>query len=189
VVLAAGGSTRLGRPKQLLELRGEPLVRRAARIAAEAGYDPVVVVLGAEAEAVAGALGPPWHAVANPRWGSGAASSVRAGLEALQALRPGVEGVLLLACDQPLLEPRHLAALAAALGPGRAIAASRYAGTLGVPALFARELFGELLALAGERGARGVVARDPRRVAAVDLPEAARDVDTEEDWAALPGRG
>lgn len=189
VVLAAGGSTRLGRPKQLLELDGEPLVRRAARIAAEAGYDPVVVVVGAEGEAVTRALGGAFLAVTNPDWSAGAASSIRRGLEALRTLRPGVGGALIVTCDQPLVEARHLAALAAALGPDRQIAASRYAGTLGVPALFARAVFGELLALTGEAGAKRVVLRDPERVASVELPEAGRDVDTEADWRALRGPG
>lgn len=189
VVLAAGGSTRLGRPKQLLDLNGEPLVRRAARIAAEAGFDPVVVVVGAEGEAVTRALGGAFVAVTNPDWSTGAASSIRRGLEALLALRPGVAGALVVTCDQPLVEARHLTALASALGPDRSIAASRYAGTLGVPALFARTVFGELLALTGEPGAKPVIMRDTRRVASVELPEAERDVDTEADWRAIGGPG
>jgi molybdenum cofactor cytidylyltransferase len=185
VVLAAGGSTRLGRPKQLLELDGEPLVRRAARRASEAGFDPVVVVVGAEGEAVARALGEAFVAVRNPRWSTGAASSIRRGVEALCAARPDVDGALLVTCDQPLVEARHLVALRAALGPDQLIAASRYAGTLGVPALFSRAVFGELFALTGESGAKRVVMRDLRRVAEVELPEAGRDVDTEADWRAL----
>lgn len=191
VVLAAGGSRRLGRPKQLLELRGEPLVRRAARIAAEAGFAPVIVVVGAEADAVGAALaGGSFAVVANEGWESGVASSIRRGIEALRAMRGDVEGALLATCDQPLVGPGHLAALAAAASSGaKAIAASSYGGTVGVPALFSRAIFDELLALEGDRGAKRVIARDEGRVACVEVPEGERDVDTEADWSALVERG
>ncbi len=190
VVLAAGGSTRLGTPKQLLALRGEPLVRRAARVAAEAGFSPVIVVVGAEAEDVEEALAGGAFVVAkNPDWRSGVASSIRRGIEALSALRPDVDGALLATCDQPLVEARHLATLATALDEAHAIAASSYAGTVGVPALFSRALFGELLALEGEHGAKRVVTREPGRVVRVELPEGECDIDTEAEWRALRGRG
>lgn len=191
VVLAAGGSTRLGRPKQLLELSGEALVRRAARVAAEAGYAPVVVVVGAAATEVGAALsGGPFEVVTNPDWRTGVASSIRHGLEALTARRGDAEGVLLVTCDQPLVEAAHLAALAAALRDGvYAIAASSYGGTVGVPALFSRAVFDELRALEGEHGAKRVVTRDPGRVVTVALLGGECDIDTEADWSALLGKG
>lgn len=189
VVLAAGGSARLGRPKQLLLRDGEPLVRRAARLAAEAGYAPVIVVVGAAAGEVAASLaGGGFEVVTNPGWRSGVASSIRRGLDALAARRPDAAGVLLATCDQPLVQAAHLAALAAALG-AHEIAASAYGGTVGVPALFARSVLGELRALEGEQGAKPVVLRDPARVVTVALPGGERDVDTEADWRALDGRG
>lgn len=189
VILAAGGSTRLGRPKQLLELGGESLVRRAARAAAEAGYAPVMVVVGAAAAEVGAALAEgPFEVVENPEWRSGVASSIRRGLAAVLALRPEVSGVLLAVCDQPRVGAAHLAALAAALDDGaHAIVASSYAGTLGVPALFERATFGELEALVGDQGAKPVVTREPGRVAAVPLPGGEWDVDTEADWRDAPG--
>ncbi len=189
VILAAGGSTRLGRPKQLLELDGEPLVRRAARAAAEAGYAPVVVVVGAAAAEVGAALAEgPFEVVENPGWRAGVASSIRRGLAAVLALRPDVSGVLLAVCDQPRVGAAHLAALAAVLDDGvHSIAASSYAGTLGVPALFERATFGELEALVGDQGAKPVVTREPGRVAAVPLPGGEWDVDTEVDWRDAPG--
>ena len=159
VVLAAGASTRLGRPKQLLELSGEPLVRRAARTAAEArlrarwwwwwarrGPGPRRAV----GRAVRGRDQPGLQA-------RGAASSVRRGLETLLTLRPQVDGVLLTTCDQPLVEARHLAALAAALEDGlHPIAASSYGETVGVPALFSRVVFD------GAPRARGRARREAR---------------------------
>ena len=189
VVLAAGAASRLGRPKQLLELSGEPLVRRAARTAAEAGYAPVVVVVGAAEDQVRVALsGVPFVVATNPAFGTGAASSVRCGLETLLTLRPEVDGVLLTTCDQPLVEARHLAALSAAMEDGlHPIAASSYGETVGVPALFSRVVFDELRALEGEHGAKRVIVQDPARVVSIALPEGARDVDTEADWSALRG--
>lgn len=190
VILAAGGSTRLGRPKQRLELDGEPLVRRAARAAAEAGYAPVVVVVGAAAAEVSAALaGGGFEVIENPDWRAGVAGSIRRGLAATLERRPEADGVLLAVCDQPAVGAAHLAALAAALADGaHAIAASSYAGTLGVPALFARSTFGELEALEGDHGAKRVVTREPGRVVAVALPGGEWDIDTEADWSAPPAR-
>ncbi|HTN54057.1 MAG TPA: NTP transferase domain-containing protein [Anaeromyxobacter sp.] len=182
IVLAAGGSARLGRPKQLLVFRGEPLVRRAARSAVEAGLWPVVVVVGASCEGVRGALaGLPVATARNPAFDAGVAGSIRCGLARLAECAPGAPAVFLLACDQPLVEPAHLAALAeAARAAARPIAAPAAGG---LPALFAAALFPELLALAGDTGAEALAARDPGRVAPVPLPAAALDVDTAEDWA------
>ncbi len=189
MILAAGGSARLGRPKQLLELHGEPLVRRAARAATAAGFSPVVVVTGAASAEVGAALaGEPVAVVENPDWRAGVAGSIRRGLAAVLALRPDARGVLLAVCDQPRVDAAHLASLAAALADGaHVIAASSYAGTVGVPALFERATFGELEALAGDQGAKPVVTRAPDRVAAVPLPGGEWDVDTEADWSAPPG--
>jgi molybdenum cofactor cytidylyltransferase len=184
IVLAAGSSRRLGRPKQLLPFRGEPLVRRAARAAVEAGLWPVVVVVGDRADEVRGALaGLPIVTVANPAVIDGLAGSIRLGLLRLAECAPGAAGAVLLACDQPAVEAGHLAALAAAASAeGKPVAASAYGGTLGVPALFAAYLFPELRALTGDC-ARPLLARDAARVASVPLPLGDLDVDTPEDWA------
>lgn len=184
VVLAAGKSLRLGQPKQLLVLDGEPLVRRAARAAVEAGLWPVVVVVGDHADEVRGALaGLPVATVANAQYASGMASSLRRGLARLAECAPDAAGVVVLTCDQPRVTARHVEALAAASRQGgKPIAASSYAGALGVPALFAAAVFPELHALEGDQGARGVIGRDPARVCAVPLEGGELDVDTPEDW-------
>ena len=109
VVLAAGGSTRLGRPKQLLTRDGETLVHRAARLALESGAARVLVVVGAHADEVRAAVAAlPVECLANPAWSSGMASSLRLAAEAL-ASHDGA--TLLLVCDQPALEVAHLHAL------------------------------------------------------------------------------
>jgi molybdenum cofactor cytidylyltransferase len=184
VVLAAGASRRLGSPKQLLSWHGEPLVRRAARCATDAGLWPVVVVLGARADEVRAVLaGMPVATITNPAFAEGLGGSIRLGLHRMRVCAPEVKGAVFLACDQPLVEPTHLIALVeAARAAGRPIAASSYGGALGVPALFAASMFPELLKLPGDAGARRVIAREPARVAAVAFPGGEIDVDTPDDW-------
>ncbi len=182
VVLAAGGSRRLGQPKQLVLWKGEALVRRAARLALEAGCRPVRVVLGAEAEACRQALaGLDVEPILNPAWGEGMASSLRAGI---RQLPEEAEAILLLACDQPHLEVSHLAGLLAvqAAGP-EATVASAYGGVRGVPALFPRRRLPELAALEGDRGARALLAGP--EVREVPFPGGAFDLDAPEDLERL----
>ncbi|CAM3767445.1 nucleotidyltransferase family protein [Corallococcus sp. ZKHCc1 1396] len=182
VLLAAGASSRLGQPKQLLIHEGVPLVRRAAQAALGAG--PVVVVLGARREAVAAELeGLRVRCVDNPDWARGQGSSLQAGL---RALPPDVDGMLVMLCDQLRVEAAHLRALVATFERTRApIVASAYAGTRGVPALFSRAVFDELAALPPAEGARGLIARDPSRVVEVALAGGEEDVDTARDLSRL----
>lgn len=182
LVLAAGASSRMGRPKALLEIGGRTLVARAADAAREAGLAPVIVVLGSDAAALRESLrGARAALVENAAWATGMASSIRCGVAALPE---EAEAVVLLPCDQPAVSADLLARLVALRRErGLPMAACRYAGALGPPALFARERFGELLALGGDEGARGLLRRAPESVAVLDFPEGAFDVDTPEDWA------
>jgi molybdenum cofactor cytidylyltransferase len=170
VILAAGASRRLGRPKQLVEHDGETLVHRAARIALTT-CDPVAIVAGAISltDAVEDL---PVAIVNNVFWAEGMASSIRAGI----AWAAAEEAALLLTCDQLLLDSTHLRALIRAWDGGR-LAASRYDGVLGVPAIFPRAYFPVLLALQGERGAQPLLAP----AVPVDWPDGARDLDTSSD--------
>ena len=179
IVLAAGRSTRLGRPKQLVLYRGEPLLRRAAALALSLGARPVVVVLGFAAQPCREALcSLPVIFIENPEYASGMAGTLRLGLEALPSNPP--ERLLLLVADQPLLTAGGLQQLLDAPG---SVAAARYNGHLGVPAIFAREHFSALASLAGDQGARSLLRCLP--VTPVDMPEAAVDVDTPEALTAL----
>ena len=187
VVLAAGGSTRLGSPKQLLEYGGRSLLRRAAEAALGAGCRPVVVVLGSSAEGLKNQLaGLEAHVVVNPAWGRGMGTSVRLGIETLDALAPGVDGALLTLCDQPLVGPGALASLLDAFRhadpPGAVIAAALYDGTTGVPAVFGRAHFDELRAVPDGAGAKPVLSRHRLSVIQVPMPEAAADIDTREQY-------
>jgi len=175
-VLAAGGSARLGRPKQLEEVRGERLLERAVRVAAEAGFDPVVAVLGAAAKRISEEcdLRRSW-VVVNPGWAEGMGSSVRAGVELVESFRE-VTGAVLMTCDMPAVTAEHLRALADA---GEEVVASKYAERRGVPAYFARGRFAELRELRGDVGARELL----RGAKVVELPGGEVDVDTAEDLA------
>jgi molybdenum cofactor cytidylyltransferase len=184
IVLAAGCSRRLGTCKQLLLLEGEPLVRRAARAAVEAGLWPVVVVVGDRAEEVRAALaGLPVVTVANAAFAQGLAGSIRLGLQRLAECAPASRGVAVLACDQPAVDAGHLRALAAARRDEALLAASGYAGSNGLPALFPAALFPELRALDGDAGCADVLARHAEQVVPVPLAGGELDVDSPEDWA------
>lgn len=182
IVLAAGGSARLGTPKQLLPYGGRTLLRHAAETAVAAGAAHVVIVLGAEVERTRGELaGLEVRAVENARWAEGLSTSLRAGLDALEAFGH-LDAALFTTCDQPRVTPEILRALLAAYGAARPpLVACAYAGAAGVPALFDRSLFASLRALAGDAGARSVIARHRARAVLVPFPDAALDVDTAED--------
>jgi molybdenum cofactor cytidylyltransferase len=185
ILLAAGGSSRMGAVKQLLEAGGKPMVARAVDAALGSGASPVVVVLGAHAEAVGAAIaGRPVVAAHNAQWEEGMASSIRAGLAAALAADPSLGAVLLAPCDQPALTAdviRLLASLHRATGR---TSAAHYHGRNGAPAVFGRESFGVLMALKGDEGARRLLNSDAERVAAIDLPELGADIDTPADFAA-----
>jgi len=183
IVLAAGGSTRLGQPKQLVRFGGRALVRHAAEVALDSGCAPVVLVLGAEAEACATELrGLPVRLAFNADWRSGMAGSLRTGLDALAESDAALAAALLCLCDQPHVSSETLRAIVAAhRADGARIVASEYAGTLGAPALFHASLFEELRALRGDEGARRLFARFPSEVVSIPHAAAALDLDTPAD--------
>jgi len=178
VVLAAGLSTRLGRPKQTIEIDGETLVQRAVRTAAEAGLSPVIaVILDASLIDSLQKLGA--AVLLNRRTYEGLSSSIAVGVGAVKA--QGADGVVLMACDQPSLTADHVRALCA--NP-QSVCGSGYAGKVGIPAYFPASTFDSLLALQGDTGARELL-RDARSVPAEDL---SFDIDTEEDIARLTAK-
>jgi molybdenum cofactor cytidylyltransferase len=186
ILLAAGSSTRMGRPKQLLSYRGTTLLRHAALIALETGFGPVVVVLGAEANRCRTEIADlPVHAVVNDSWQEGMGTSIRAGIAQLIFLAPALEAVLIVLHDQPMINAAKLRELAAARVPQHCAVAAAYGGTLGAPALFTRELFDELAALDGNQGARRILDVHRDRVSRMEMPEALQDIDTPADYERL----
>jgi molybdenum cofactor cytidylyltransferase len=189
IVLAAGLSRRMGRPKLLLPLGdGKPLVRLAVERVLAARLDSVVVVLGAEADAVAAALADlPVRTIVNPRHVEGQSTSLRAGVD---ALGPGMEAAVVALGDQPLPDPTLIARLVETFREtGRPIVVPRYLDGRGNPVLFSAAVFDELRAVGGDQGGRSVIARDPGRVAEV-LVDATMpaDVDTPDDYTRLLGQ-
>lgn len=190
IILAAGPSSRMGTPKQLLRFEGKPLVVRAVEAALAGSAWPVVVVLGANAEAVRPVLARlPVLVAENPAWPEGMAASLRTGVITLGQFSRSLDAALIAVCDQPAFSAEVIARLLAAQREtGRSIVAASYSGRRGVPALFLHEHFSTLTALTGEEGARALLNEDSGKVAAVDLPELALDVDTPSDYAALTQR-
>jgi molybdenum cofactor cytidylyltransferase len=180
VVLAAGGSSRLGEPKQLLAFaNGETLVHSAARAAREGGCKKVCVVTGASHDRVAQAvfdLRP--IVIRNRNWSRGIGGSIRLGVSRL----PDVSAIVFLTCDQPGLDAEIIRALIARHEEtGRAIVASRYANALGTPALFERSCFAALQNLPDESGAKSLIETEPSQVAQIDFPAGALDLDSPAD--------
>jgi molybdenum cofactor cytidylyltransferase len=172
IVLAAGASLRLGSPKQLIRLGGETLLERAVRVAFEARLDPIYGVVSADL-----ALETALHRmipVINQDSMEGMASSIRCGVLALKNADAPLSGVIILACDQPAVTVHHLKQLA--LG-GHAMLASAYAEKKGIPAYFPAAMFGELLTLRGDMGARQLL----KSAKALDLRGGELDIDTIED--------
>ena len=179
-ILAAGSSSRLGRPKQLVPVGGEPLVRRTARIALASPCAEIAVVLGAATDDVARALdGLSVALLPNPAWSEGVASSIRTA--AAWARARSASAVLLLVCDQPRLSAEHLGALLAEHARTGGSVGSRYRDIVGVPAVFPARSFDALARLTGDRGARALLGD----AAAIPWEDGAIDVDSEADIAAL----
>ena len=182
IVLAAGNSSRMGAPKQLLPYRGQPLVRHAAEIALASGCSPVVIVLGARAGDIAPALaGLPVEVVVNARWEEGIGASIQAGLDTL--LGRDLAGVVLALADQPLVTAATLERLVEGhRTSAKPIVAARYAGTAGLPVHFERSYFSKLFSLAPDQGCTGLILGNRADALLLDCPEAEAGVDTPEDW-------
>jgi len=175
VVLAAGGSTRLGRPKQLIVFNGETLVERVIRIAAEAGLTPIIAVVVAYPE-LANRLQTDQKCTTifclrQPT--EGISHSIKLGI--VQARRYYAAGAILLTCDQVAVTPEHLQALCA---EPDAPCGSAYAGRIGVPAYFPGSSFDALMVLDGDTGARELL----RGARSVPNEALSLDIDTEEDF-------
>jgi molybdenum cofactor cytidylyltransferase len=184
ILLAAGGSSRLGRPKQLLPWGTTTLLHRAAMTAVETGLAPVIVVLGAESERCRREVESlPVKIAVNESWSEGMGSSLRVGVEALEKALPEADGALVMLNDQPRIAAATLQRLVELWQWSRkAAAAGFYGDRVGVPAVFGRALFAELKALPGAEGARGILERYADQLAKMEMPEALDDIDSAEDY-------
>lgn len=191
IILAAGGSNRMGRPKQLLEFRGKSLLKNALDSALKSKCESIAVVLGANSESVQNELyGTDHQIVFNDKWDAGMGSSIKMGLAALINKDPKIRAVVICVCDQPFLTAEIIDDLIDEHSRSKPlIAASEYAGTLGVPALFDRELFREISEMDDKKGAKQIIEKFRSKAVSVPFPKGDIDIDTPEDYSRLPGAG
>ena len=189
ILLAAGSSSRLGRPKQLLSYDGQTLLQHTVQVASASNAHPVVVVLGANAEMIRDHIKDlDVVLVDNPDWQEGMASSIRSGINSFTEFAPDTEGIILMVCDQPHVTSSLLNEIITAhKRTGKPIVASSYEATFGPPVFFHRSLFDELLQLKGDIGARSIVRQHTDEVEVTPFPEGVFDIDTEADFKKLSG--
>ena len=184
IILAAGGSSRLGRPKQQLPFKTSTLLQHASHVALDSDCKPVVVVLGASAEESKKDLeNVPVEIMVNDLWQEGMSSSIKVGLSRLLEISPDTDGVILMVCDQPYVTPHLIRKMIKAwLQSGKGILACTYSGTMGTPALFAKDYFQDLQSLQGPDGAKKVLLAYQSFVNLIPFPLGQVDIDTPEDY-------
>lgn len=188
IILAAGESGRLGKPKQNLLYQGQTLLQQAINHALNSHCKPVMVILGAYSDIIQ----PPIQdesitIVHNPDWHEGMASSIRLGVSALQQIS-GVNQALIMLCDQPFVDTTILNSILQTKQASRkGIVACAYNNTLGAPVLFGKQYFPELMELKGHDGAKKLLAVHHDDIAPVLFPLGAVDIDTMDDYKALEG--
>lgn len=190
ILLAAGSSSRLGQPKQLVEHEGVPLLLKSTLTALGAKYAHVAVVLGADAHVHKKIIAHlAVEIITNHEWEKGMGSSIKAGLRQVIKSRPETEAVVVMVCDQPLLTSAHLTSLLLLhKKTSSPIVASRYEKAIGVPALFDRSLFSKLLEIKDQQGAKAIIESHAGTIEFIDWPEGRIDIDTPEDLEKLNDR-
>jgi xanthine dehydrogenase YagT iron-sulfur-binding subunit len=187
LILAAGNSSRLGRPKQLLEFNGTTLIGHITDQALAAATAVVLVIEGAVSLKQA-LSGRDINILSNPRWPEGMASGIALGVATLKPLN--LDTLIITGCDQPAVTTALFRRLIdTRRSTGKGMIASAYAGITGTPALFTRNYFDDLQSLTGHKGARSLLQTYSDDLAVIDFPEGAFDVDTETDAAKLPAKG
>ena len=184
ILIAAGESKRLGRPKQLLPFRGMALLRYAAGVALEAGTGPVAVVLGANSEECREVLeGLSVRVAMNALWREGMGTSIAKGMEEL--CMEQLDSVIVMLCDQPAVTPETLRQLTMQQrATGKPVVASIYGDVTGPPVLFTSAFFSRLRSLRGSQGAKSLFGEETQ-VATVPLPNGQLDVDEPADVETL----
>lgn len=187
IILAAGSSSRLGQPKQLLKYHGKSLLQNAIDAAVNADADDVIIVLGANAEQVSKEIDKVKAVtIINSEWEEGMASSIRNGLNELLFISPSTDAVILMVCDQPYVSSNLINDLIKTQKEtGKPIVTCDYGETIGPPALFDKSLFHELMKLKGDAGARKIIQHHKNDVAMVSFTKGRIDIDTEEDYGRL----
>jgi molybdenum cofactor cytidylyltransferase len=184
ILLAAGSSRRLGQSKQLLKIKDISLLEQTTRTALLADASTVLVVLGSNAIGHRKVIeNLPVKIIQNPDWRNGMGSSLKAGLNDLLQTSPAPDAAIIMVCDQPLLDVKHLLKLVAIFkDKGSEIVASRYANTLGVPVLFSKNTFETLVHIDDAHGAKKIIQQHQGTIEAIDFEAGSVDLDTPEDF-------
>lgn len=187
VILAAGNSSRLGEPKQLLQFQGKSLIRHITEAAVEIVGGNVIVVTGSNSELIEQELeGLPCRLAFNAEWPEGMSASIKTGVHALESHDPHIKGTILAVSDQPFVSTETFLALIQIFEEtGKGIIASQYSDSLGTPAFFAASYFPTLLQLTGAEGAKKLFKRYADNVSAYPFPQGSIDIDTQEDYKRL----
>jgi molybdenum cofactor cytidylyltransferase len=187
VILAAGSSSRLGRPKQLVEYKNKTLLQHVIDSINPFHFNPKVLVLGANAGQIREAI----HlnnvtVLDNDNWSEGIASSIRLGVTKSIELNESLESILFLLSDQPFVTPKLIEELINKHKNGeQGITACSYEENIGVPAIFRKTFFPQLLELTGDVGAKKIIARNSEHVDSIIFKRGSFDVDTMEDYHEL----
>lgn len=187
MILAAGASTRMGTPKQLLLYQGRSFLQYITEMAIASVCQPIVVVLGANAEQIHPQIKHlPVKVVKNVNWACGMSASIKSGIELLNNLPQKIEAVIITLCDQPFVSHQIINQLVDAFySTKKPIVACEYAGTLGVPALFSQRFFSKLAALKETSGAKKVINSNLNEVFSIPFPLGNIDIDTPKDYEQL----
>lgn len=192
IILAAGPSSRLNEPKQLLSFKDKTLIEHAIDNALASNLGPVFVVLGSSTDLISKKLKGykgKINIVQNQEWESGVGSSIRAGLGEVVKKEPKTYGILITLVDQPLIDTSHLVNMIRShFTFGKKIIASGYGGSFGVPAFFHKSLFNYVEKLDGDQGAKSIISKLKQDVHIIPNPNAELDIDTEADYEALQNR-
>jgi molybdenum cofactor cytidylyltransferase len=187
LILAAGSSSRMGRPKQLLEFEGSTLLGHITKIASISNLGPIVVVLGANQELIKNSLDlKQFTSVINENWKEGMASSIVMGIGFIKEKYPEVDGVIIAVGDQPHISEDLLNQLLETQNATRLpIAACSYTGVIGTPALFHQSVFPELMTLKGDIGAKKIMENRIQDVVTINFDQGIIDIDTEKEYQDL----
>ena len=187
LILAAGRSSRMGRPKQLLNYRGKSLLQHTIDIALESEAKTVIVVLGYEAGKIENYIQKKTAVVLkNAEWESGMATSISMGISFLQEQAVLADNVLIMVCDQPHVSKELINRLIQTQEENKhSILACSYANTIGTPAIFSKEYFDELSKLRGDRGAKSILNKYAEIVGNISFSKGSIDIDTSENYKNL----
>ena len=183
MILAAGSSSRLGFPKQLVEFNGKILLQRMIDLVNSLSFDAKVLVLGSEIDQIKSKIeAENIEVIVNENWGEGMASSIRVGLAKALELDKELEHILILLSDQPLVSKEQIQKLIdRQITKNSSATFSEYDGDIGVPAIFSNDIFPDLQKLKGDHGAKKLIYQNDFKYETIQFEEGNFDVDTKAD--------